>query len=132
MLQSELNTVWAQVLLYYVNQMIPGRRYEMWATNLGLWDYDEEGNLEINVWFPTDIIQPTIETLLSYNLADVNSFWQYQYNLPNTINNSQPFVRVSAAELALIPAALNIEGNVVFNTDVKRLQFWSGIEWTVL
>ena len=129
MLRSELNSVFIQTLLYYVNQQISGRRYQMWGQDLGSWGYNDDGDLIIINWLPLDITQPDINTLLTYDINDVNIFYKYNYQLPNDINSSQVYLKISSVDLALIPTSLNIHGYRVYDTTIQQVVQWDGTNW---
>ena len=127
--QAALNNVFMQSLLYYCDQQIPGRRYQMWGSDLATLYFDEDSNLTIGTWLPTDIAQPLTTTLLTYTVSAVTSFFRYNYQLPSEIAASQPFYKISEIELALIPETLNVKGYRVYNTTSQSVIYWDGTDW---
>ena len=127
--QSTLNTVFMQSLLYYCDQQISGRRYQMWGADLATLYFDENSNLAIGTWLPTDITQPATTTLLTYTQTAVLEFFRYHYQLPAEIESSQPFYKIDALDLALIPTTLNTRGYRVYNTTTQAVVYWNGTDW---
>jgi hypothetical protein len=126
MLRSELNQSWVQVILYYLYIMDPVPRYNINGSDIGQWGYDENDNLIIVVWFLTSITQPEISTLLSYNINDVDSWYSYTYYLPNEILTHQPFLYVNGATIQYLNLNASYEGCIIFNTTLKRIQYYNG------
>lgn len=127
--RNTLNNNWTQTILYYCFQT-DGSFHMIDCSDVGTWGYDEDYNLIINTWL-LGISQPSIETLMSYQIADVLHFYNYSYFIPSTINVN-PFVSLSNAQLSEVPTARLEEGKIFYNTTLKRNQYWDGNNFITL
>ena len=121
--RNTLNNNWTQTILYYCFQT-DSSFHSSDCTDVGTWGYDEDYNLIVSTWL-LGITQPTIETLMSYSLSNVTTFYENNYVLPSQINTN-PFVSISASVLSSIPTSRVEEGKLFYNTTDKRIQFWNG------
>jgi hypothetical protein len=127
--RSDLNKYWAETLLYYCFIVDSSQRFDMYANNLGTWGYDENGNLIINFWMSQTIPQPSIQELLSYNTESVITFYKYYYVIPSDIRKNQPFEQLGNYELSNLNLDSDYIGCIIFNIDIKKIQYYDGTNW---
>ena len=134
MLQQDLNNNWIPTILYYCYQSIPGRTYDYNAVDLGTWGYNENDNLIIVQWYPTDISQPSIETLLFYDLNNVTDFFNSHYQNPFNVSTNQPFVKMTTSRIDAMNNDCNYLKNdyLVYDTDLSILKKWNGTAFVAL
>lgn len=134
MLQEELNLNWIAVILYYCYQQISGRCYDINGVDVGSWGYDEDSNLIVVSWTPNDITEPTNETLLSYNISDVLSFYDSHYVFPYGIYESQPFEQLSTTDIDSIDNDGGFLKNnyLVYDSTLNVLKKWDGTSFVTI
>lgn len=132
--QAELNLYWVQTILYYCFQINNGSTYfDTWASSCGSWGYDENDNLYITGWNldneQYNITQPTINTLLSYDVQNVIDFHNQYYLYVNDIYNANQnmyYFAPSTQLNSIPPTRLSaLDGFRVFDTTLKRVVFWN-------
>ena len=131
MLQSELNSYWSQTILYYCYQINNAVFFDKYASTCGTYGYDGSGNLIITSWAisgsPNTIAQPSNSTLLGYTLSTVLTFYNEKYLWPQSIIDHQPLYQIATADLANIPSARLIYGNLVYDTTSQSVKQWTPI-----
>jgi len=137
--RNELNTNWIQAILYYCHQINSSQYFDTWGSECGTWSTDGNGDTIIDVWLlgdaPYNIEEPTITTLLTYTVNDVNDFHtNYYINVTNVFdaNFGAYFFASSSSLNSMPPARLAImDGYRAFDTTLKRVVFWNNTasEW---
>lgn len=130
--QTELNLYFVQSILYYCWQVNPVY-FDTWASEVGAWGYDENNNLYIVSWYVDNetynISQPDQSTLLSYDAQTVIDFHNSHYLWINDINNSQPYIKMTSAQIASIPSSRITKGYRVYDTTLQWVVQWDGSAW---
>ncbi len=127
--RNELNSNWIQTILYYCFIVGSGAMFDLYGYGIGSYGYDENSNLIITTWLLTTINEPTINDLLSYTISDVTTFYTNYYLNPTLIINTQPFFKISTADLQLIPLSLCVKGYGVYDTTTQNIKIYNGTEW---
>lgn len=129
MIRSELNINFVQAVLYYIYQQV-SRLYDPYGTSVGTWGYDENYDLIIIAWYIGDVAQPSIETLLSFDLETVLVFYHIEYQLVIDINESQGFIKLSSSDLTQVPTNSFAIGTIVQDSVSGAIKIWNGSIWS--
>ena len=78
-----------------------------------------------NSWLPDskEFSEPTIETLMGYNLTDVQEFYS-KYSNPSMIQSYQHWAKLSSADIAACYVDNTMDGWIVWDTTLKRLRYY--------
>ena len=85
--RNTLDKVFVQACLYYVNNQVSGRRY-VDTSEMASFGYADNDNVIINEWLVSDITEPSISTLMSYNEQNVIDFYYINYEVVDTLENN--------------------------------------------
>jgi len=128
--QEELNFNAPQYILYYCNSPAGQNDPTVYQTDLSIvcsLYFDEESNVRISDWLLT-YIAPSTETMLSYTLTDVLTFFDNFYTKPSQVSASQ-YWKLSTAALLNIRADSSMIGFGVYDTTTKTNKFFNGTAW---
>lgn len=84
--------------------------------------------VECNDWSVEAYPAPSNATLLGFAPADVFSWYDGFYLNPENIANNQPY-KLSSTKLAAVRTTSDMIGYTVYNTTVKRQQYFDGTNW---
>lgn len=136
MIRSELNFNLIQAILYYCyNQNAGAYFFNTWGADVCSLYYDNNGDLDISDWFinvaPYNIAQPSINTLLTYTVNDVQTFHNNYYVNVDSLNqkNMDAYYLATTSELNALPPARIHSGYRAFDTTLNRVVFWNGSIW---
>ena len=90
--------------------------------------FDVDNNIQIVDWLITGYLAPSISTLLTYTLADVQSYVHSYYEAPTEIKDARHY-QISSTDLAACRVDSSMIGYVVYNTTVQKQQYYDGTNW---
>lgn len=130
--QDNLNNYPQAFVLFYVNEI----KSDPTIYNTNLTEICDAGysitspyNFEITTWYLTEIAEPSLETLMGYDLATVLTWYKGFYEDPLAIALAQPFTRLTSANIANVRTTVATNDSIVYNTTTSKLQYFTGSVW---
>jgi hypothetical protein len=121
----------SMIVLYYIKQVYNVTPNDL--SNICIFKRGEN-HVYISEWLSSDFEEPTIETLLSYNLSDVLIYYNQMWVWPDmlTIDPSRETPRFKLVDISNFNPDTIPEGCIIWNLDTKKYQAWDGTCWNNL
>lgn len=127
--QADLNTYPQQYVLYYCgSDQKDATVYQTDCSDVCTLAFDGNGDIYIASWLLGGYSAPSNATLLSFALADVQTWYNNFYTIPALIQADQPY-SISHADLANIRADDSMIGFSVYDTTEQANEVWTGTAW---
>lgn len=129
--QSDLNAYPVEFILYYCGAIQADQTlYQLDLSDVCDASYNLfTGNLQIDTWYIGAYVQPSMATLMTYDLDDVLTWFDNFYVKPGLISNMQ-FFPISSTDLAQLRVDFSMIGFCIFNTTTQVSQYLdSNLDW---
>lgn len=129
--QGQVNASPTQYILYYMGAYQEDTTvYPIDLSGICDIAYTDNDPPEVvcNNWVIDEYQAPTNELLLTFAPADVFSWYDGFYLNPENITMNQPF-KLSSVKLAAVRTTPDMIGYTVYNTTIKRQQYFDGANW---
>lgn len=122
--RTDLTNNWGAVILYHCG-LQGSNRYKQDLSDVCEFSYDIDGYTYITNWYlSSPYTEPSLSTLLSYDLTTCNTYYENYYVLPDSIKANQPLINLTSTQISnIVMTSLN-DGQLIFNTTTKRAMFY--------
>ena len=143
MTRDELTANFQGAVLYYLDALDEAVRWTDDLSTVCALGFEEVGDPSVeqtiileNSWLPDEVVfpEPTIATLMGYNLADVKEFYTNAYANPAMVQSYQHWAKLSTVAINACYVDATMDGWIVWDTTARRLRYYdrATLTWNTL